>query len=124
LLHSKLMDPFRTAMIVALSMLDPALAWILFAWKRALQFGGDRDWVLASPQKAGEFRCESTSLLEKQVEPAAKAAQFGNDVGWHTFRHTYATIAAAIRSGSESSGGTVRPRRHSNNIERAYAGRQ
>ena len=72
--------------------LDPALAEILFTWKRASQFGGDRDWVLASPQKAGEFPLRPTAMLETQIKPAAKAVQLGNDVGWHTFRHTYSTM--------------------------------
>jgi integrase len=72
--------------------LDPALAEILFTWKRTSQFGQDHDWVLASPQKAGEFPLRSTAMLENQIKPAAKAAQIGNDVGWHTFRHTYSTM--------------------------------
>ena len=72
--------------------LDPALAEILFTWKRTSQFGGDHDWMLASPQKAGEFPLRSTAMLENQIKPAAKAAQIGNDVGWHTFRHTYSTM--------------------------------
>ena len=31
-------------------------------------------------------------MLETQIKPAAKAAQLGNDVGWHTFRHTYSSM--------------------------------
>jgi len=31
--------------------LDPVLAEILFTWKRASEFGGETDWVFASPQK-------------------------------------------------------------------------
>lgn len=72
--------------------LDPALAEILFTWKLASQFGGDRDWVFASPQKAGEFPLRPTAMLENQIKPAAKAAYLGDDVGWHTFRHTYSSM--------------------------------
>lgn len=71
--------------------LDPVLAEILFTWKRASPFGGQSDWVFASPQKAGEFPLRSTSVLEKHVKPAAIAAGLGN-VGWHTFRHTYSSM--------------------------------
>jgi integrase len=71
--------------------LDPVLAEILFTWKRASQFGGESEWVFASPQKAGEFPLRSTSVLEKHIKPAAIAAGLGN-VGWHTFRHTYSSL--------------------------------
>jgi integrase len=71
--------------------LDPVLAEILFTWKRASPFGGQSDWVFASPQKAGEFPLRSTSVLEKHVKPAAIAAGLGN-MGWHTFRHTYSSM--------------------------------
>src|SRR5215472_4233414 len=72
--------------------LDPALAEILFFWKRASKFGEDSDWVFASPQKAGEQPLRPTSLLEKQIKPAAKRAQLGEGIGWHTFRHTYSSM--------------------------------
>jgi integrase len=71
--------------------LDPVLAEILFTWKRASEFGGETDWVFASPQKAGEFPLRSTSVLEKHIKPAAIAGGLGN-VGWHTFRHTYSSL--------------------------------
>jgi integrase len=72
--------------------LDPALAEILFTWKRASQFGRVSDWVFASPQKAGECPLRSSAMLATRIEPAAKAAKLGNDVGWHTFRHTYSSM--------------------------------
>lgn len=71
--------------------LDPVLAEILFTWKRTSHFGGQTDWVFASPQKAGEFPLRSTSVLEKHIKPAAIAAGLGN-LGWHTFRHTYSSM--------------------------------
>ena len=72
--------------------LDPALAEILFNWKRASQFGQDGDWVFASPQKAGELPLRSTSMLETRIKPAVEAAELGGNVGWHTFRHTYSSM--------------------------------
>src|SRR5215831_15149122 len=41
--------------------LDPALAELLFAWKRASKFGEEADWVFASPQKAGEVPLRPTA---------------------------------------------------------------
>lgn len=72
--------------------LDPALAEVLFTWKRASQFGGEADWVFASPQKAGELPLRSTAMLEKQIKPAALAAKLGGAIGWHTFRHSYSSM--------------------------------
>jgi hypothetical protein len=39
--------------------LDPALAEVLFDWKRASAFGKEADWVFASSQKAGELPLRS-----------------------------------------------------------------
>lgn len=72
--------------------LDPALAEILFRWKRASQFGQESDWVFASPFKAGELPFRGSSMLATQIKPAVKIAALGNDLGWHTFRHTYSSM--------------------------------
>lgn len=72
--------------------LDPALAEILFIWKRASQFVQEGDWVFASSQKAGALPLRSSSMLATQIKPAAKAAELGSAVGWHTFRHTYSSL--------------------------------
>ena len=72
--------------------LDPALAEMLFNWKRASEFGREEDWVFASPQKAGEAPLRSTAVLENHIKPAAVSAGLGGNVGWHTFRHTYSSM--------------------------------
>jgi|SRR6202050_1938772 integrase len=70
--------------------LDPALAEVLFTWKRASMFGHEADWVFASFQKAGELPFRSSKMLEDQIKPAA--AELGEGIGWHTFRHTYSCM--------------------------------
>jgi integrase len=72
--------------------LDPALAELLFAWKRASKFREEADWVFASSQKAGELPLRPTSMLETQIKPAVKAAKLGDAIGWHTFRHSYSSM--------------------------------
>jgi integrase len=72
--------------------LDPALAEVLFAWKRASTFGHEADWVFASSQNAGELPLRSSKMLETQIKPAAMAAELGEGIGWHTFRHTYSCM--------------------------------
>lgn len=72
--------------------LDPALAEVLFNWKRTTEFGQESDWVFASPWKAGELPLRATAVLSDHIKPAAKKAGLGKDVGWHTFRHTYSSM--------------------------------
>lgn len=72
--------------------LDPALAEVLFAWKRGSEFGRETDWVFASPMKAGELPLRSTAVLANHIKPATVAAGLGEGVGWHTFRHTYSSM--------------------------------
>jgi integrase len=71
--------------------LDPALAEILFTWKRTSVFAREGDWVFASQYKAGELPLRPTAVLEDYIKPASVAAGLGNNVGWHTFRHTYSS---------------------------------
>lgn len=72
--------------------LAPALADMLFSWKRVSQFQQDSDWVFASPNTAGEFPFRPTAVLENHIKPAAVRAGLGPRVGWHTFRHTYSCL--------------------------------
>jgi site-specific recombinase XerD len=52
----------------------------------------DDDWVFASPASRGELPYWSFSLYRVYIRPALKAAEITGKVGWHTFRHSYATI--------------------------------
>lgn len=88
--------------------LDPALAEVMFAWKRASEFSGESDWIFASPQKAGELPLRSSTVLTNYVKPAAAKAEISGKVGWHTFRHTYLKHASATWSGPESTAGTAK----------------
>ena len=72
--------------------LDPALAEVLFAWKRASAFAQEADWVFASSLKAGELPLRTSKMLANQIKPAVKAAELGEGIGWHTFRHTYSCM--------------------------------
>jgi integrase len=42
--------------------LDPVLAEVLFAWKRASAFGQESDWDFASSLKAGELPLRSSKM--------------------------------------------------------------
>jgi integrase len=72
--------------------LDPELAEVLLLWRRQSPYARDYDWIFASPAKKGALPYWSFSLFRVYVRPALKAAGITGKVGWHTFRHSYATI--------------------------------
>lgn len=72
--------------------LDPELAEALLMWRRQSPYPEDADWVFASPATKGELPYWSFSIFRVYIKPALKAAKITGKVGWHTFRHSYATI--------------------------------
>jgi len=72
--------------------LDPELAEVLLMWRRRSPYPMDDDWVFASPASSGELPYWSFSIFRVYIRPALKAAEIVGKVGWHTFRHSYATI--------------------------------
>ncbi len=67
--------------------LDARLAEVLLQWRSASVFPRDEDWVFANPVTWRPYHQES--LQKSQIKRAAKLAKLGDDIGWHTFRHTY-----------------------------------
>ena len=67
--------------------LDPRLAEVLVQWRSASIFPRDADWLFANPVTGKPYYQES--LQKSQIKRAAKLAGLGEDIGWHTFRHTY-----------------------------------
>jgi integrase len=67
------------------------------------QFG---DWVFASPASGGRKPFWPDMLLNHKVRPAADGLGITNRIGWHTFRHTYASLL-------QSGGAYVKVVRHS-----------
>jgi integrase len=67
--------------------LDPRLAEVLVQWRSASFFPRNEDWVFANPATGRPYHQES--LQKRQIKRAAKLAGLGEEMGWHTFRHTY-----------------------------------
>ncbi len=74
--------------------LDPDLAHILLSHKARSQFTKPEDFVFSNEQ--GGIRWPE-SFLRDHIKPAAKRAGIGN-IGWHTFRHTFATLLADMET--------------------------
>ena len=53
------------------------------------EFNRDGDWVWASPHVAGEMPYYPNAIQFNYIRPAGKQAGLGDNIGWHTFRHTY-----------------------------------
>ena len=60
-----------------------------------LRYPNPEDWVFANPAKNGKQRYWPGTLYRAHVEPAPKAAGFPGKIGWHTLRHTFATLLKA-----------------------------
>ncbi len=75
--------------------LDSALAEVLVAWRGRTPYNRDEDWIFASPEKLGQQPYWPDSALRKAVRPAAVRAGIVKHIGWHTFRHSFATLLKA-----------------------------
>jgi integrase len=68
--------------------LDPDLAQVLSQFRQGSSYGADSDFVFAGDR--GGPRCQGI-LLTDHIKPAAARAGIGK-IGWHTLRHTFATL--------------------------------
>ena len=75
--------------------LDSALAELLLNWRTRTPYDRDEDWVFASPEKLGRKPYWPDSALRKAVRPSAVRAGIVKHIGWHTFRHSFATLLKA-----------------------------
>ena len=57
----------------------------------ASPFNQDHDWIFASPEMQGKQPYWPENLLRRHIRPAAKRCGTKKPIGWHTFRHSYAT---------------------------------
>jgi integrase len=67
----------------------------LRVWWKQTCFSGLSDWVFASPHCGGAQPYWPGTLLQRHVKPAAKRLGIAKQVGWHSFRRSYATLIYA-----------------------------
>jgi integrase len=72
--------------------MEPELAGLLDSWKAQTKSSGPDDWVFASPDADGAKPYWPDSLLKRHIRPAVERAGIKKLVGFHTFRHTLATV--------------------------------
>jgi integrase len=71
--------------------LDPDLARALLEWRYLSPFDQQSDWVFASAEMKGRQPYWPENLLRRYIRPAAARCGISKRIGWHTFRHSYAT---------------------------------
>lgn len=72
--------------------MDIALSDALIDWRGSCPYNQDTDFVFGSPEKKGKQPLWPDTLLHKVLKPAAVRAGITKRIGWHSFKHTYATL--------------------------------
>jgi len=74
--------------------LDSRLAEALYNWRSISPYPRPDDWVFASPHCNGSLPYWPSAFFRAHILPAANVLGI-EDIGWHTFRRTYATLLKA-----------------------------
>lgn len=67
----------------------------LSEWKKQTSFNQPHSWVFASLQTAGAQPYWPGTLLQRHLQPAAKRLGITKQIGWHSFRRSFATLLYA-----------------------------
>ena len=91
--------------------LSPQLAQTLLNWREVSPFTRGEDWIFASPSNFGKKPYWPGMVLARHIKPVARRLGIQKQIGWHTFRHTYATL---LSSSGASVTTTMELMRHAN----------
>jgi integrase len=70
----------------------PEMVEVLLQWRTETPYPADTDWVFASPFTKGKRPYWAESAMTDHIRPAAIRAGVKKHIGWHTFRHSLATL--------------------------------
>lgn len=68
----------------------------LKAWRAVAPYSNDSDWVFASHLKKGRKPYWPDMLRLRHLLPTAERLGIKKQIGWHTFRRTYASLLKAV----------------------------
>jgi integrase len=75
----------------------PELAEALLKRREETPYPSNTDWIFASPFTEGKRPYWAESALTDHIRPAAIQAGVKKHIGWHTFRHSVATLLGQNR---------------------------
>ncbi len=87
------------------------LSEVLLGWWGTSSYRSPEDWVFASPVNNGKWPIWPDTAMQDYIKPAAVAAGITKAVGWHTFRHSFATL---LKANGEDVKTVQEPMRHAN----------
>jgi integrase len=61
-------------------------------WRAQTAYRQDEDWVFASPKMHGKQPYWPETLLRCYVQPAVQRSGIAKQIGWHSFRRSFATL--------------------------------
>jgi len=65
---------------------------LLLLWRESTPYPTDDDWVFASPHERGLWPYNPVAAMRYWVQSAAKQVGCEKAIGWHTFRHSLASL--------------------------------
>lgn len=71
------------------------LAHALLTLRIGSTYSRSEDWVFPSPERKGKQPFWPENALRRHIRPAAERCGIRKRIGWHTFRHSYATLLKA-----------------------------
>lgn len=80
----------KTPASMAVVPLDAQLATLLLEHRRTSQTVGAADWIFANPETGKPWR--PSSIQQNHIRTAGKSVTGDDNIGWHTFRHSYSSM--------------------------------
>ncbi len=102
--------------------LDRFTVECLREWQEKSVYPGPEDWVFASEWQDGEMPPWADTLLERHLQPAAKAAGITKHVGWPYIPAHLFDAAPGERERCKGGAGAYAARQRNHNHERVHAG--
>jgi len=75
-------------------------AEVLLRWQARAIYSNQFDWIFASSHTQGKRPYWGAPIMRKKIKPIAQKCGITRLQGWHTFRHTYASLLNELGTGS------------------------
>jgi integrase len=75
--------------------MEHGLARLLLDWRTQCAYPMPDDYVFASMEKKGKSPLAADPVLRNHLKPAALRCGITKQIGWHTFRRSFATLLKA-----------------------------